>query len=135
VIFIDTGPFLARYVERDQCHAKAVEDWRRLAGQRARCYTSNFVLDEMFTLLARRAGYRFAAERARAILSSPTLVILRPTHEDETRAVELLAKYADQEVSFTDCVSFALMRKNKIKRAFAFDADFEILGFEFWPGE
>jgi hypothetical protein len=31
---------------------------------------SNFVLDEVFNLIGRRAGYSFAAERARNIKSS-----------------------------------------------------------------
>ena len=54
-----------------------------------RCYTSNFVLDETFTLLARRASYAFAAQRARNILTSTTLTILRPDPVDELDALHL----------------------------------------------
>jgi len=86
-------------------------------------------LDETLTLLARRAGYGFAAGRARNLYGSKRLTVLRPTEQDETAAVEAFVKYADQEVSFTDCVSFVLMRKNKLRRAFAFDDHFERAGF------
>ena len=45
-------------------------------------------------------------------------------------AIDLFAKFADQGVSFTDCVSFALMRKNRIRKAFTFDQHFLFAGFE-----
>jgi uncharacterized protein len=133
VIFIDSGAFLARYLANDQYHDRAIAAWRRLAKSRERCATSNFVLDETITLLARRAGYKFAAQRARSLYSSRTLVIERPTEQHERAAIDWFEKYADQQVSFTDCVSFALMRANKIKRAFAFDMHFQLAGFVTWP--
>ena len=133
MIFIDTGAFIARHIARDEHHGAAVDGWRRLLEERARCFTSNFVLDETFTLLARRAGYAFAAERARVIYASSSLAILRAERADEEKAIELFEKYADQEVSFTDCVSFVLMKKGRIRRAFAFDGHFERAGFELWP--
>ncbi|MEK9146436.1 MAG: PIN domain-containing protein [Elusimicrobiota bacterium] len=133
MIFIDTGAFLARHVLRDGNHPAASAAWERLGALGQRCFTSNFVLDESFTLLARRAGYPFAAERARNILSSAALTILRPGREEELAALSLFEKFADQEVSFTDCVSFALMRKGRIRRVFGFDRHFERAGFEVWP--
>ena len=72
-----------------------------LKGERLPCFTSNFVLDETLTLLARRTDYRFASERGRALYSSGELHILRPTLEDELAAFDWFEKYADQEVSFT----------------------------------
>jgi predicted nucleic acid-binding protein len=38
----------------------------------------------------------------------------------------------DQKVSFTDCVSFTLMREAGIQTAFAFDSHFERAGFKKW---
>jgi predicted nucleic acid-binding protein len=133
VIFIDTGAFVARYVRRDQYHARARAAWQALSREPWRCYTSNFVLDETFTLLARRASYAFAAQRARALMASKTLEILRPQHEDELEAVNLFEKFADQAVSFTDCTSFALMRRHRIPRVFTFDHHFGLAGFHLWP--
>lgn len=46
---------------------------------------------------------------------------------------QLLQKYADQGVSFTDCVSFVLMQKGDIRRVFSFDRHFRIAGFEVEP--
>jgi len=43
-------------------------------------------------------------------MSSKALTILRPEPDEERRALELFKKYGDQRVSFTDCVSFVLMK-------------------------
>jgi len=130
VIFIDTGAFVARYIERDQYHDAATEHWRMLRNDQRQCFTSNFVLDETFTLLARRSTYEFAAERARKLFESISLSILRPDENDELAALELFQRYADQSVSFTDCVSFVLMKKRNIQCAFSFDHHFTIAGFD-----
>lgn len=133
MIFIDTGALLARYLASDQYHHRARAAWRRLAKSRERCATSNFVLDEFFTLLGRHAGNKFSAARASNLYGSRLLLILRPTEADELAALAWFEKFSDQQVSFTDCISFALMRVNKIKRAFTFDMHFQLAGFTVWP--
>ena len=131
MIFIDTGAFVARYLVRDQYHARAVEAWRLL--HRHRIATTSHVLDEVFTLLGRRAGNAFAAERARRFLTSDALRLVRPKLDDELSAVELFESYGDQGISFTDALSFAVMRRLSIARAFTFDRHFVLAGFEIWP--
>ena len=133
MIYVDTGAFLARYLSRDQYHQKAGAFWKKIRKNQESCFTSNFVLDETFTLLGRWAGYDFASQKALKIYASKLLIILRPTREDEIKAIEFFQKYADQNVSFTDCISFVLMRKNKIKRVFSFDSHFERPGFKLCP--
>ena len=133
MIFVDTGAFLGRCLPSDQFHARAVAGWKKVADKGERCCTSSFILDETLTLLARRADYAFAAERGRAMRSSRMLEIARPSEKIEDEALDLFEKFADQRVSFTDCVSFALMRERHIKRVFTFDAHFERAGFELWP--
>ena len=71
-----------RYISSDQYHGRVVNAWKRLTVTGEACLTCNFVLDETITLLARRAGYPFAAERARAIYDSRILKILRPDEEE-----------------------------------------------------
>ncbi len=50
-------------------------------------------------------------------------------------AWELFQRYEDKEFSFTDCVSFVLMRQLKLRDVFGFDRHFEQMGFRLWPGE
>ena len=133
MIFIDSGAFLGRFAREDQHHSAAGQGWTRLKGERLPCFTSNFVLDETLTLLARRTDYRFASERGRALYSSGELHVLRPTLEDEWAAFDWFEQYADQEVSFTDCISFVLMKRAGIGTAFSFDRHFQLAGFNLWP--
>ena len=133
MIFIDTGALLARYLCKDQHHRSAVAVWKDLGSKRENCVTSNFVLDETFTLLGRRAGYSFAVQRAKNIYASKAFTIYRPDRDDEIKALQFFSKYADQQVSFTDCISFVLMKRGKINRVFSFDRHFELAGFHLIP--
>jgi predicted nucleic acid-binding protein len=133
MIYIDTGAFLARYLSKDQYHRQANTFWDIIRKKNEKCVTSNFVLDETFTLLGRRAGCSFAAQRARNIYASESLDILRPSQEDELEAIGFFEKYSDHRLSFTDCVSFVLMKIKKIKRVFTFDHHFHLAGFQIYP--
>jgi len=133
MIFVDTGAFVGRYISRDQHHEVAVRYWGEISRRRLRLCTSSFVLDETFTLLGRIAGRGFAAERARNIYASRVLRVLRPDDEVESHALEFFTKFADKNVSFTDCVSFALMKRERVRRAFTFDGHFSYAGLTVVP--
>jgi predicted nucleic acid-binding protein len=129
MIFIDTPAFIARYMANDQYHRQAMKIWESIKKKALKCFTSNFVLDEVFTFVGRRAGNNFVAERAENIYASESIMILRPDEKDELNAIGYFKKYSDQKVSFTDCVSFVLMKKHRITKAFTFDKHFRLPGF------
>ena len=129
MIFVDTGAFIAIYLEGDQYHSHAFPLWKQLLASGERLYTSNFVLEETITLISRRGGYEFALRKARLLYASPNLEILRPDRRMELAALDYFHKYADQEVGFTDCVSFALMHAHRLTRVFCFDRHFDAPGF------
>lgn len=133
MIFVDTGAFLARYLERDQHHSQAIAVWKRIEDDKEWFCTSNFIIDELATLLARRSNYWFAVQKIRGIYDSDLINILRPDEAEERIAVTFFAKYSDQEVSFTDCISFAIMKTRGIKSAFSFDRHFDLPGFTRFP--
>ena len=128
MVFIDSGPLVGRYLVRDPYHPASILAWNSL--QNAQLFTSNHVLDETFTLLARRVGYHFAAERAERIYTSTAFEIVSSTQEDELDAIRFFRKFADQSISFTDCISFAIMKRNHISTAFTFDRHFVQAGFK-----
>ncbi|MFW6012509.1 MAG: type II toxin-antitoxin system VapC family toxin [bacterium] len=133
MIFVDTGAFLGRHLAKDQHHVDATRVWEELRRSGESCLTSNFVVDEAATLIGRRAGHRFAAEALRKLYTSRALALIRPDAEDELTALNRFETFHDQGVSFTDCVSFVLMERRKIRRVFTFDHHFRIAGFEVVP--
>jgi uncharacterized protein len=129
LIFVDTGAFVAIYLKGDQYHSQAFPLWKQLLASGERLYTSNFVLEETITLLSRRGGYEFAVQKARSLYASPRLEIVRPDRQMELAALDFFHKYADQEVGFTDCISFVLMQAHRLTRVFCFDRHFDVPGF------
>jgi len=131
-IFIDTGAYLAYYHKRDTHHKKSVDTWKNITQTPIMLVTTNHIIDEFATLLGRRKDYRYAAEKVRRIFNS-NCVIERTDEIDEKMALTLFEKYADQDISFTDCLSFIVMQQRNIQKVFTFDKHFEYAGFEVIP--
>ncbi|HEY7089224.1 MAG TPA: PIN domain-containing protein [Tepidisphaeraceae bacterium] len=133
MIFVDAGAFIARYRPSDQHHRAAMRGWNERRARQDPLVTRQLVLFEASKLPGAMFGNRFAADRFEEWLSSTRLQTIRTTPEVDLQAIALWRKFADQAISGVDCVSFVLMRRLRIKRAFAFDKHFAIAGFELWP--
>ena len=127
MIFVDTGAFLALYRKRDQYYRQAAETWSKLD---APLLTSSHITAELATLLARQVGWTETVDRVADVYASPNIDVIGSAREDELEALRWMRKLADQRVSFTDCVSFALMRRHRIRTAFTFDRHFRLAGFQ-----
>ena len=132
MIFIDTGAFIAKYLQKDQFHKKSLQLWKRLEKKKHRFYTTNFIINETATLLGRWAGAEFASNRIRNLYGSTSFVIIRPELKQELAALDLMEKYSDHSIGFTDTLSFVLMNENNIKDVFTFDEHFRYAGFRIW---
>lgn len=129
-LFIDTGAFYARYVARDEHHARAIPLWKHIAEQRTPCLTTNFVVAELITLLTYRFGTTAGLQAAREMYGSHRLHILSITTDIELQGLEWLERFSDQAFSITDATSFAVMETRKLTTAFTFDHHFTIAGFQ-----
>jgi predicted nucleic acid-binding protein len=132
LIFIDSGALIAWYRESDAHHRTAIAAWKKLERLDRKRFTSGLVVDEVVRLLARYGGIPAAVRVGRALLVSQT-TILNPTADESLEALDLMERYADQPIGYADCVSFVLMKKNRIRRVFGFDRHFRAAGFELWP--
>jgi predicted nucleic acid-binding protein len=132
-IFIDTGAYLSYYHKKDTHHQKSVETWKNITQvTKNRLITTHHIIDELATLLGRKKDYQYAAGKIKKIFNSNC--IIERTHEiDERMALELFEKYADQQISFTDCLSFVVMQQQNIQTVFTFDKHFQYAGFEVIP--
>ncbi len=134
-IFVDTGAFIALANTADQYHLLAKNSFYDLQRPDIILLTSNFILDEAYTRLCRKAGPKVAITFGEKVQASLSLKIVSIDRSIEKKAWEIFKKYWDQSFSYTDCTSFALMRAHKIVDAFAFDKDFSIFGFSLIPGK
>lgn len=132
-LFLDTGALYAQRDPRDQHHGAALTGFAQLAEIQSDIFSSEHILDETLTLLARRESYAYAAAAGEELFSSRVLRWLDATPAEWQAGLRFMRKHADQAVSFTDCLSFALMKRENIRHVFGFDRHFEAAGFRLWP--
>ncbi len=133
-LFIDSGPLVAVANPGDQHERDAVRGWRQLAEESRPLYSSEHVMDEVATAITRTQGGASASAWVRKQLSSGLIRWLQTTPTDLETATDWLEKYSDQRLSFTDVVSFTLMRRERIEEVFSFDHHFSTTGFSQWSG-
>lgn len=127
---IDTGALLALANPRDQYHDEAVSIARRYLERGGRWTGTVLVLAELHGHLLRWRGPVVAREVVAAVRRDPAYDWLPvDTGLLDTAMEEWLARFTDQPFSLTDAVTFAVMRREKLQLAFAFDHDFQTAGF------
>jgi uncharacterized protein len=124
-VFVDTGAWFAYFVRRDPDHPAAVAWMQR---NRQPPVTTDYVLDELLTLLKLRESYRVAVAAGDALWQQRVARMERIMPEDFTRSWEVFRQYHDKEWSFTDCTSKVIMERFQITQASAFDRHFEQFG-------
>ena len=124
-VFVDTGAHYALADANDPDHEEAVRLLQQISRQRYALVASNFVISEVYTLLLKRLGWERAIRYVEELRAGATQV-LRISAEDESRAWEILRQYQDQDFSYVDATSFAMMERLDIETFFAFDAHFSI---------
>lgn len=126
---MDTSAFLAIKNRRDTLHNDAVTIKGRLLDAGAWLLTTDYVLDESYTIIRLRAGHRVAVEFGEELRASRLVRIEHLTPDAIEEAWILFKRFKDKEFSFTDCTSFALMRRLGLREALAFDGRFTQAGF------
>lgn len=122
-VFVDTSAFCALTIPKDQHNLRAKSLYEQLRERKTLIYTSDYVLDEVYTLLKTRGSYQTSVNFMDQINKS-NIVILRITGEVEEEAKDIFRRFEDKKLSFTDCTSFALINQNSIEAVFAFDKHF-----------
>ncbi|MBI5756333.1 MAG: type II toxin-antitoxin system VapC family toxin [Nitrospirae bacterium] len=122
-VFIDTGAFCALTIPKDEHNQKAKSIYKQLKDSKAILYTSDYVLDEVYTLLKTRASHATSIKFMDELQNSH-IIIFRITEEIEDAAKAIFMQFEDKKLSFTDCTSFALINHFNFDAVFAFDEHF-----------
>jgi len=78
-------------------------------------------------------GHAAASAFLERIRTSPRIVRVYSTEAIEAEAQAMLGTYHDHDFSYVDAVSFTIMKRQKIRKAFAFDKHFLTAGFLIAP--
>ena len=138
-VFIDTWGWISLYNEREKRHEQ-VKDWyRNFRVQKGVVYTTDYILDETFTLLFRWTPINVAIEAVERINESIRkgyLILERITPDRFEKAKRLRLRYQDKPlISFTDLTSVVVMSEEEIEAILTEDIDFTYLetGFQRVP--
>ena len=128
-MFVDTSAWMALADNDDSHHKEAASSYPSLLKTQRYLVTSNLVIAEAYIIILKELGHRTALDFLERIKGSPRILKIYSNEEIEAEAEEILAKYSDQDFSYTDAVSFVIMKRQKIRKAFCFDKHFVTAGF------
>lgn len=128
MIFLDTTILLSAGDKSDGLHADGAAVLNALAqGRLSKALTTDFILDETLTLLRRRGlNASVISDAVESIRDSKKLKIL---YVDEELFADSLMNFRKYErFSFTDAVSYTVMKKFRIREIYTHDHDFDLKG-------
>ena len=128
-LFVDSGAWLAILDPRDKYHQSAVTFYQDALARYPRLLITNLIVAETYVSVLKAAGYQKAISFLGLIERSSRIQCIWSNQELEAQALDILRRYDDQDFSYTDAVSFALMQRLELTEAFAFDHHFSTMGF------
>ncbi|MEO8287582.1 MAG: PIN domain-containing protein [Chloroflexota bacterium] len=120
-IFVNSSGWLALYNTHDPNHAAAVRLWEELRNQPVRFIITDYVLDQVYTVL-KVFGSIQAAQAVQQLVKNSQLV--RHFMVDTVifdRAWRVFVEDEQPQWTFTDCVNFAVIQYLGITEVFTFD--------------
>lgn len=128
-LFVDTSWFRAFSDPKDDFYTKASSQFKEISKNSIKLITSNYVLDETYTLIRTKVSFQSSLDFREMLASMVgTLKLVRVLPQDEFDAW----KWFTQDwsgLSFTDCTSFALMNRVGLNDVVTFDKHFVRAGF------
>ena len=128
-VFVDSSIYFALNNLADPHFRKAHFLAKKLQEKSVRLFTATHILLEVTTLLSQRIGHEIAVKFLDDIRDGET-TILHPSEYLILEGESLFKKQKSKNVSYADCMSFAIMRERNIKVAFSFDQDFKKNGYQ-----
>jgi predicted nucleic acid-binding protein len=125
-VFFDTSAIYAYINAKDPDNRKVKNFIDDFKGQ---LIITNYIFDEIVTLVTNRIGHKTAVLVGNTLLNSPQIDKIWVTQDYEKEAWKLFCSRNDKEYSFTDCITFIIMRQKNIKNCLAFDEHFKQEGF------
>ncbi len=135
-LFIDTWGWVAIHNKREPRHQEVNAFFNFFCSQQGIAHTTDYVLDETFTILFKRLSF-VQAQRTMIVIDEAIqagyLCLETITSERFENAKKLRLKFWDKpQISFTDITSMITMLDSNINQVLTEDAHFTHIGFGFY---
>src|SRR5688500_6039978 len=115
--FVDTSGWFPLVDPEDGAHAAMARALRAAVKGRRRIVTTKLVVAETHALIMRRIHRSVALAFVREVSLGPNIVVSSSLAFETVARSEWLERFDDQDLSFTDAVSFAGMKEGGIAAA------------------
>jgi uncharacterized protein len=126
MIFLDTSAIYALADKADNNHKEAVFLFGKLIDLDEKLFVHNYIIVEAAALIQARLGVASALKFLEEAGYFHTVWVNEHAHK---KARIYFKEQAKRKLSFVDCMSFTVMKKEGTTQAFAFDQDFVKAGF------
>ncbi len=133
MIFVTSTAWLALYNPSDPNHEAASALWQDLSDETVRFVTTDYVMDQVFTVM-KIFGSLDAARGLYTVITQTEL--LRFFMTDSVIFERAWKTFADDEhpqFTFTDCVNYAVIQYLGVPEVFTFDRNFTAPGLTVLP--
>lgn len=135
-IFVDTSAWAAITDSTDANHHDAAAFMQQIA-RKSHLVITDYILDEAYTLLLRNVGYTATVNFKKKLdtLRRQNIVTVHWVTESMVdQAWSIFVRFnVDKQWSFTDCMSYAVMKELQITEVFTFDHHFSQMGLRRLP--
>jgi predicted nucleic acid-binding protein len=129
-IFVDTSALFFFFDEKAPQREKIMRAFETALAKGFQLVTTDYILDELFTIVRCREKLPVTdILRFFDNVNISDIKVLGITQELFQESLFMMGKFSDQYLSFTDCVSFTVMKEIGIKDFIGMDKHFETAGF------
>lgn len=132
-LFVDTSGWYPIADPTEPTHHAVARALREKVGGGIRVVTTNLVVAETHALLMRRIHRDVALAFVQRVVTPPQIAVSSSPEIEERATHDWLERYTDQNFTFTDAVSFAVMNERRIQEALTLDHRFAAAGFTMIP--
>jgi len=134
-LFIDTWGWINLFNRKEKYHQQVKKLYKEIRNKQGTIITTDYVLDEVYTLLFKRLSVELAIKAFEAIstaIENDYLNLVRITPERFEASQKLRLQFQDKpDISFTDLTSIAVMQELGITDILTGDAHFTHVGMNF----
>jgi len=136
LLFVDTWGWCASANPKEAQHQQVKQIMETQLDSGNHLITTNFVLDETYTLVRFRVHHQASVglhQKIERLIFGKLLKVIHITSELEQAAWRIFDRYSDKDFSFTDCTSFVVIQLLELIQALTNDHHFEQMGFQILP--